>query len=168
MATQVESIKWVPGTRFLVDGFRFADPPNQPGARYFLTHFHGDHYTGLRRAFPGTIYASDVTAELLVHDYRLKVGAPDGAEIVRLPLNVRVEVDGAHVTALPANHCPGAVMLLFEVPRAGGGPPHVILHTGDCRWAGRRGGGRKAAKGPRASTAGWGGGNRRGRLPPKR
>ena len=37
MASQVEGIKWVPGTQFLVDGFRFQHPACQA---YFLTHAH--------------------------------------------------------------------------------------------------------------------------------
>jgi len=133
MASQVESIKWIPNTRFLVDGFRFADPPNQPGVTYFLTHYHGDHYCGLPRRFGGVIYASSVTCDLLLHDYRLRVGGASGATLVRMPLGRRLEVDGVGVTAIHSNHCPGAVMLLFEVPVQGGGT-HVVLHTGDCRW----------------------------------
>ena len=33
MATQVESIKWVPGTRFICDGFRFQSPDCRHCAR---------------------------------------------------------------------------------------------------------------------------------------
>ncbi|KIY97341.1 hypothetical protein MNEG_10624 [Monoraphidium neglectum] len=95
---------------------------------------------GLPRTFPSTIFCSDITADLLIHDYRLKVAGPGACQLVRLPMCERLVVDGVGVTALPANHCPGAVMLLFEVPRrgaaaagGGGGGVHVILHTGDCR-----------------------------------
>jgi DNA cross-link repair 1A protein len=113
---------------------------------HFLTHYHADHYTGLRRGFEGVIAASDITADLLIHDYRLRFagegdrkgsgsaaangnGNGGGAKLLRLPLNERLVIDGVGVTALPANHCPGAVMLLFELP---GG--RAILHTGDFRW----------------------------------
>jgi hypothetical protein len=50
MAEQVEAIKWVPNTNFLVDGFRFQSPRC---SSYFLTHYHGDHTCGaayVRRA----------------------------------------------------------------------------------------------------------------------
>ncbi len=43
MAEQVEAIKWVPNTNFLVDGFRFQSPRC---SSYFLTHYHGDHTCG--------------------------------------------------------------------------------------------------------------------------
>ncbi len=45
-----------------------------------------------------------------------------------LPLNAPVAVQGVKVTAVAANHCPGACMFLFEP--AGERP---TLHTGDCR-----------------------------------
>lgn len=37
MATQDEKIKWVEGTPFMVDGFRFTNPKCK---HYLLTHFH--------------------------------------------------------------------------------------------------------------------------------
>ena len=40
-----------------------------------------------------------------------------------------VTVLGVRVSCVPANHCPGAVMLIFERP---GRPP--VLHSGDCRY----------------------------------
>lgn len=48
MASQVESIKWVPGAPFLVDGFRFQSAACRA---YFLTHAHSDHTTGLSSTF---------------------------------------------------------------------------------------------------------------------
>ena len=39
-----------------------------------------------------------------------------------------IMVEGVRVTFLDANHCPGAVMILFQVP---GRRP--VLHCGDCR-----------------------------------
>ena len=43
MAQQVEYIKWIDGTNFMVDGFNFQ---NARCKNYFLTHFHSDHTTG--------------------------------------------------------------------------------------------------------------------------
>lgn len=72
MASQVESIKWVPGTSLMVDGFNFQDPSRCQ--HHFLTHYHSDHTCGLGRPFnsgTGTIYCSHVTADLLVLDMGL-------------------------------------------------------------------------------------------------
>ena len=116
MASQVESIKWVPGTAFLVDGFGFQSPRCR---HYFLTHAHSDHTTGLRPDFAGgVIYASPVTYRLLVSD----LGIPPGRLRV-LELNVTVVIEGVAVTPLDANHCPGAVCFLFEVPGKAPGAP---------------------------------------------
>ena len=43
MAQQLEHLKWIQGTTFMVDGFRFQNPRC---TKYFLTHFHADHTTG--------------------------------------------------------------------------------------------------------------------------
>ena len=43
-------------------------------------------------------------------------------------LNTPIIVEGVRITYMDANHCPGAAMILFEVP---GKRP--VLHTGDCR-----------------------------------
>lgn len=44
MASQVEGAKRIPGTDFIVDGFRFQSPTCR---HYFLTHAHSDHTTGV-------------------------------------------------------------------------------------------------------------------------
>ena len=43
-------------------------------------------------------------------------------------LRTPIPVEGVRVIYLEANHCPGAAMILFEVP---GKRP--LLHSGDCR-----------------------------------
>jgi DNA cross-link repair 1A protein len=125
----------------MVDGFGFA---NARCSQYFLTHMHSDHTTGLTRGFDaGTIWASPISTRLLAAEWGLR---PPRVRV--LQLGQPVVVDGVSVTALDANHCPGAIMLLFEVPlpsgsgsgsgRAQGAGPddgvRRILHTGDCRW----------------------------------
>eukprot|EP00891_Asterochloris_glomerata_P006895 jgi/Astpho2/6895/gw1.00106.24.1_t len=102
----------------MVDGFRFQNPRC---TKYFLTHFHADHTTGKLRAVfdAGTIYCSAVTANLLKYDMRMP---PE--RIHPLPMDEAVTIDGVTVTLMSANHCPGAVMMLFQ----------TILHTGDMRW----------------------------------
>lgn len=115
------------GTTFIVDGFAFASPRC---SAYFLTHCHSDHTVGLRRDFAATIYCSPVSARVLAHDWGLR--AP---QVQVLQLGQPLLLQGVTVTAIDANHCPGAVMLLFEVPGTDGSITRV-LHTGDCRWAG--------------------------------
>ncbi|CAI5490171.1 unnamed protein product, partial [Closterium sp. Naga37s-1] len=92
---------------------------------WFLTHFHADHYNGLTKSFRfGTVYCSPVTARLV----KLRLGLP-GEKICELPMGERVEIAGVGVTLMDANHCPGAVMILFEPPNG-----QAVLHTGDFRW----------------------------------
>jgi hypothetical protein len=41
-----------------------------------------------------------------------------------------VTLAGVRCTFMDANHCPGAVMILFQIPGR-----RTVLHTGDCRRA---------------------------------
>jgi hypothetical protein len=67
-------------------------------------------YQGLTRNFRhGTIFCSSITARLV----NMKLGVPL-EKLHTLPLNERVKIDNCHVTLMEANHCPGAVMFLFE------------------------------------------------------
>lgn len=115
---------------FVVDTWRKGsggageDPP-----LHFLSHIHTDHTLGLDSSWPGPLYCSEVTGRLVVE--RLQV---------REELVVPLEVGQAHVlwtasgrsltvTVIDANHCPGAVMFLFE------GSFGAVLHTGDFRFS---------------------------------
>ncbi|XP_057757120.1 DNA ligase 6 isoform X1 [Arachis stenosperma] len=121
--------KLIPNTRFLVDAFRHADTAFS--VSYFLSHFHSDHYTGLSSSWSrGIVFCSATTASLLqrilgVHERFL----------VPLPLCQPVEIDGAEVTLVDANHCPGAVQFLFKVPTKEEGKKFErYVHTGDFRF----------------------------------
>jgi Cft2 family RNA processing exonuclease len=96
------------------------------GAAYFLTHFHADHTEGLSDAWNnGPIYCSALTARLLNERFGLDgvVHAIEPGESVKVAVNgIRVGV-----TALDANHCPGALMFHFDV--AG----RRALYSGDFR-----------------------------------
>lgn len=99
---------------------------------YVLTHCHTDHLAGLGAGWAlGRILCSETTARIV----RLWYGLSDEQLIVcRLHETVTLPLDAdktvfVDVTLYDANHCPGAVMVLFH------GYFGTILHTGDCRFA---------------------------------
>lgn len=69
-------------------------------------------YQGLTKSFShGVIYCSLITAKLV----NLKLGIP-WANIQVLPLREKINIAGTNVTCFDANHCPGAIIILFEPP----------------------------------------------------
>ena len=116
----------VPGTPgpFLVDGFKHvrASPTTRA---YFLSHFHSDHYGGLDERFDAApIYCTQITASLVAAKLGVK------SELLRpCPVGEAFVVQGVSVTFVDANHCPGAVLLLFELPCG-----RKIVHCGDMRY----------------------------------
>ncbi|XP_050667411.1 DNA cross-link repair 1A protein [Leptidea sinapis] len=113
--------KIVAGTHFAVDAFSYGEIPNVK--HYFLTHFHSDHYSGLKKGFNKILYCSKITADLCIS--RLGV-SPKVIKILNFDECLKIE--GVEVTAVDANHCPGAVMLVFTLPNG-----KSLLHTGDFR-----------------------------------
>jgi hypothetical protein len=111
----------------IVDGFVFAS--RGLSDTYVLTHFHSDHYDGLRKSFDcGRILCSPTTAALV----RLRLGVP-GARLVPLTLETRhsLTLSGGQqvdVTLVDANHCPGAVCVLFEF-RSGKVWAYLLLYS---------------------------------------
>ncbi|KAI4389328.1 hypothetical protein MLD38_001564 [Melastoma candidum] len=117
--------KLIPGTRFLVDAFRHSGNFSRS---YFLSHFHSDHYTGINSSWSGgVIFCSHITARLLVEVLNVR-----SSFAVALPVGETVVVDGCQVRLIDANHCPGAVVMLFRVVDVG--RVFRYVHTGDFRY----------------------------------
>ncbi|KAI0021572.1 DRMBL-domain-containing protein [Xylariomycetidae sp. FL0641] len=123
--------KIMPGLSICVDAFRYGAVEGCNA--YFLSHFHSDHYIGLTASWShGPIYCSAVTASLIRSQLRT-----DAKYLRPLAFEETVEVPGTpgvRVTMIPANHCPGSSLFLFEKPAGqGGGRKQRILHCGDFR-----------------------------------
>lgn len=124
--------KILPGFFICVDAFRYGAV--QGCNAYFLSHFHSDHYIGLTSTWShGPIYCSRATANLVKQQLRV-----DPKWVVELEFEKKVEVPGTQnvfVTMIPANHCPGSSLYLFEKVVGKGKNPKVqrVLHCGDFR-----------------------------------
>lgn len=124
--------KIIPGFSICVDAFRYGAV--QGCNAYFLSHFHSDHYVGLTSSWcHGPIYCSKVTANLVKQQLRV-----DPKWVVALDFEARFEVPGTQgvaVTMIPANHCPGSSLFLFEKTVGRGANPKIqrVLHCGDFR-----------------------------------
>ncbi|KAJ0173120.1 hypothetical protein K1T71_011296 [Dendrolimus kikuchii] len=91
--------KIVAGTHFAVDAFSYGEIPNVN--HYFLTHFHSDHYSGLKKSFKKMLFCTKITSDLCVS--RLGVNQKC---IQIIKVNETVRVEEVEVTALEANHSP--------------------------------------------------------------
>lgn len=130
--------KILPGFYTCVDAFRYGAVAGCNA--YFLSHFHSDHYIGLTSNWSnGKIYCSRITANLVRQQLRV-----DPKWVVDLEWEEKVEVpntQGVYVTMIPANHCPGSSLFLFEkdidppknAPSTAKPRTQRVLHCGDFR-----------------------------------
>lgn len=125
--------KIMPGFYICVDAFRYGAV--QGCKAYFLSHFHSDHYIGLTSSWRhGPIYCSKVTGSLVRNQLRTAA-----KWVVELEFDKSYDIpgtEGATVTMIPANHCPGSSLFLFEKTMNKDRPNsrvQRILHCGDFR-----------------------------------
>ncbi|KAG5971910.1 hypothetical protein E4U55_001038 [Claviceps digitariae] len=125
--------KIIPGFNICVDAFRYGAVKGCEA--YFLSHFHSDHYIGLTANWMhGPIYCSKVTGSLVKKQLRTAA-----KWVVELEFEKTYDIPGtggATVTMIPANHCPGSSLFLFEKPPEQGTNRRRgkrILHCGDFR-----------------------------------
>ena len=119
----------IPGSYFAVDHFR----KYKEHVLYFLTHAHSDHFAGLYDGWDyGTIFCSELTRRYLLTRFKI---SSDRVIVLETGIASSVCIPGGRfytsVTPIDANHCPGAVMFLFEGSAVPGG---TVLYTGDFRY----------------------------------
>lgn len=119
------------------------DGRNLASTAYFLSHAHSDHMIGLSsphfldhlESNSGVyLYCSSITARFLQASIRHRPLDPFVRPLPHEePVNItvpNVAEEASHqlcVTLIPAGHCPGSVMFLFE------GRGGTVLYTGDFR-----------------------------------
>ncbi|KAM9856114.1 5' exonuclease Apollo [Aulostomus maculatus] len=122
--------KVIPHTPLAVDFWQVRKCPQT--RLFFLSHMHSDHTVGLTSTWSNRpIYCSPVTASLLRLKLQIKekwIHPLEVGDPYLLPLD-DIGKEGLTVTLMDANHCPGAVMFLFE------GYFGSILYTGDFRYS---------------------------------
>ncbi|XP_078275555.1 protein artemis [Rhinoraja longicauda] len=121
------------------------DRDNLLAKAFFLSHCHKDHMKGLKApalqrrlecSLKLRLYCSPVTKEILLTSRKYKFWENYITAIeVETPTQISLVDEAAGkkedilVTLLPAGHCPGSVMFLFE------GMGGTVLYTGDFRLA---------------------------------
>jgi DNA repair metallo-beta-lactamase len=142
----------IPGCRgCFVDAFRHPYLPKTKNSSntFILSHWHGDHYGNLPRdgkyVGPARIHCTPVTASLLreihgippefvvEHDYGETWTHEIPSTTSLLSKQAQTTTCMVRITFYDANHCPGAALILFQIPNRSGGDV-VHLHTGDMRY----------------------------------
>jgi len=111
----------LPDSHIYIDFFR-AEP--QSARHYVLSHFHSDHYSGIKEWWNQPIHCTPITADLVKHI----IGV--AAEfLIPHKLGEPFQLGESTLTFIDANHCPGAAMIVCE------NKDETHLHCGDCRFS---------------------------------
>lgn len=133
MSTFFGLIEEIPGIS--VDRF---DGQNLASSVFFLSHCHTDHMHGLSDSFfehlvqyNKYLYCSRITKALLENKYKFRSSYVKDVD-TNEPIVVEYKIESddtilVSVTCVPAGHCPGSVMFLFERN------DKSVLYTGDFR-----------------------------------
>ena len=116
----IPSYKKIPDTEFLVDYFKNEVSDSKA---VFLTHFHADHYYGLKKSFKKKIICTATTKNLLK-----KIIGVEEKFLFEMEMYKFYEIEGSKVFCIDANHCPGSACFIFFVNSK------IYLHTGDFRY----------------------------------
>ncbi|XP_071816544.1 5' exonuclease Apollo-like [Apostichopus japonicus] len=117
-------------TPIAVDYWRFNHGGNS-NLIHFLSHMHSDHTNGLSSSWRRPIYCSEITGKLLNVKLNVSCRLVRVLEIGQphiIPLS-EGSTETMTVTLIDANHCPGAVMFLFQ------GYFGNILYTADFKYS---------------------------------
>jgi DNA cross-link repair 1C protein len=120
------------------------DRDNLKSTAFFLSHFHSDHTVGLDSDYFFQrlkeyncikLYCHEVTACFLRADERyarlnshIEYLPTDDSVLLPIPATKNKSETMVTVSTIPAGHCPGSVMFLFE------GSSGSALYTGDFRF----------------------------------
>jgi len=112
--------------KIAVDAFCFE--PDSTIQTYILTHFHSDHYGGLRKSWDNgkLIIGTKVTVALAMKQFNIPLDRFLGMEYNESRLIPDTQVE---ITCLDANHCPGSAIFVLESKLTG----EKFLHCGDFR-----------------------------------
>ncbi|KAK2579654.1 hypothetical protein KPH14_011578 [Odynerus spinipes] len=134
MSTFLGLIEELPGIS--VDSF---EGKNLDSSVFFLSHCHADHMNGLNISFFESLekynkylYCSPISKIILLNKFSLKEKCNIKEIYMDTPIIIEYEIKRGDnhvisVLSIPAGHCPGSVMFLFEKHTI------LILYTGDFR-----------------------------------
>mmetsp|Transcript_8348 Transcript_8348/g.17914 ORF Transcript_8348/g.17914 Transcript_8348/m.17914 type:complete len:574 (-) Transcript_8348:3077-4798(-) len=115
-----------------VDAFRTSKHLQKSDVCLILSHYHADHYGNLPRGYqgPSKIHCTPITARLLREIHEVNSQFVVEHEYGDVWEYVNSKKQRSRITFLDAHHCPGAAIVLIDLPDV----DKLHLHTGDMRY----------------------------------